>query len=148
MYNILKHAHSGLRWVALALLIFTVINALRKWLSKTDTFTEGDRKLNVFTLISVHVQLLIGVALLFISKKVSFGGDMMKNEVLRFFTMEHSLTMIIAVVLVTVGNARSKKSATASSKFKTTLIFYGIALLLILAMIPWPSKEGFGAGWY
>ncbi len=147
MYNILKHAHSGLRWVALALLVFVVINALRKWLSKTDTFTEGDRKLNVFTLISVHVQVLIGLALFFISDKVSFGGDMMSNKLLRFFTMEHTLAMLIAAVLVTIGNARSKKAATATAKFKTTFIFYAIALVLILMMIPWPSK-GFGTGWF
>jgi hypothetical protein len=40
-----------------------------------------------------------------------------------------------------------KKSTESSDKFKRILIFYGIALLLIIAAIPWPFRD-LGAAWF
>ena len=48
--------------MVLFLLIAATFKALMKWRSNAP-FTEGDRKLNLFTMISAHVQLLIGAAL-------------------------------------------------------------------------------------
>lgn len=146
MYNILKHAHSGLRWLVLALLLFAVLNALIKWLSKSE-FKEGDRKLNVFAMIFTHVQITIGLVLFFLSDKVDFAGDIMGNALTRFYVIEHPLVMIIAAALISIGNSRAKKATSSTAKFKTTAIFYGIGLILILSRIPWPS-QGLGAGWF
>jgi hypothetical protein len=57
------------------------------------------------------------------------------------------LTMIIAAVLITIGNSRSKKMEGSENKFKSTAIFYGVGLLLILSRIPWPFQD-LGAGWF
>ena len=73
---------------------------------------------------------------------------MMKDALYRFFTVEHSLMMTIAMVLITIGHAKSKKKENDTAKFKTIAVFYTIALVLILAAIPWPFRTALGAGWF
>jgi hypothetical protein len=118
--------------------------ALLKWRSNAP-YTEGSRKLNLFTMISMHVQLLIGLALYFMSGRVDFSQ--MKDAMYRFFTVEHTTMMLIAIVLVTIGHSKSKKTADEAKKSKTIFIFYGLALLLVLLAIPWPFR-GWGNGWF
>lgn len=144
--NMLIHAHSGLRWVVLFLLVAATFKALMKWRSKAP-FTEGDRKLNLFTMISAHVQLLLGLILYFTSPKVNFAAEAMKETVSRFYLVEHSFTMILAIILITIGYSKSKRMADENKKFKTVFTFFVIALLLILAGIPWPFRIP-GAGWF
>lgn len=141
----LVHAHSGLRWIALLLIVVAVFNAFSKL--KSSTYTNGDRKLNLFAMVSFHVQFLLGWILYFTSGKVNFNGSWMKVDVFRFFGMEHTLIMTIAFVLLTIGHSKSKK-AEGQKKHKIIATFYTIALILILAGIPWPFREALGAKWF
>jgi len=148
MYPMLKHLHSGWRWIVLALLLAAIINAIIKWQSG-KTFSESDRKLGLFALISTHIQFIFGLILYFMSPLVSFEGGMkniMGNAVTRFFTVEHLTAMLIAVVLITIGYSRSKRQTDGTQKFKTQAIFYLIALAIILYSIPWPGGS-IGGGW-
>ncbi len=147
MYNGLLHAHSGLRWVVLLLLVVAMFKALLKWRSNAP-FTDGDRKLNLFTMISAHVQLILGLAMYFISPKVQFTADTMSAPVIRFFTVEHSVMMLLAIVLITIGYTRSKKAIEDSQKFRSAFIYFLSALIVLLAGIPWPFREALGAGWF
>lgn len=131
MYEILKSAHSGWRYIILILLVIAVIQALAGWFGN-KAYTEGNRKLNVFTLISAHIQLLIGIAL-YVLSPLTKGP--MGDALYRYWKMEHIAMMIIAIVLITVGNARSKKVDAALSKHKTIAIFFGIALIIVVAAI-------------
>lgn len=145
LYQILKSAHSGWRYIVLALLIIAVVNALLGWFGK-KTYTEGNRKLNVFTLISAHIQLLIGLVLYFLSP-LTKGA--MSDPLFRYWKVEHVSMMIIAIVLITIGNAKSKKALTDVAKHKNIAIFFGIALLIIVVAIftmvkADPSKTLFG----
>ncbi len=144
--NGLVHAHSGLRWIVLALLVALVWQAWQKGRSGAE-YTEADRKLNLYTLIAVHIQLLLGLALYFHSDKVNFDSSSWSVSVTRFFTLEHSLMMLIAIVLITIGYSKAKKAADSAAKWRTTLRYNLIALLLILVAIPWPFR-GFGSGWF
>lgn len=144
MYSGLVHAHSGLRWVALILLIVAVITAIGKWQIR-GAYTDGNRKLYLFTLISIHTQLVIGLILLFISPKVNFS--MMSDKLYRFYSVEHTTGMLIAIILITIGYSRSKRASDATTKQRLVGIFYGLGLLLILASIPWPFRI-VGAGWF
>jgi hypothetical protein len=150
MENILHHAHSGLRWVALLLLLITIIKAF-SGMSGNKVFTAGDKKLALFTLISMHTQLLLGLALYIIMVTRSgfdFGASM-KDPLMRFFSVEHITGMIIAIALITIGNARSKRAITDKAKFKSLAIFFTIGLIIILAMIPWPFMQKFSHfGWF
>lgn len=133
MYPGLVHAHSGLRWIALILLLAAVVTAIGRWQGRSS-YTDGNRKLYLFTLISVHTQLILGLILLFISPKVNFS--MISEKLYRFYSVEHTVGMLIAIVLITIGYSRSKRSSTDTTKHRLVSIFYGLGLLLILASIP------------
>jgi NADH:ubiquinone oxidoreductase subunit 2 (subunit N) len=141
--EILVRSHSGLRWIALGLLTYAIFNALRK----KGFYAKSDRMLNMFAMVSLHIQLVIGLILYFTSSKVSFVEGWMGNKVLRFYGMEHILLMILAIVLVTIGHAKAKRAPEPSKKHKTILLFYAIGLILIIASIPWPFRQ-LGAGWF
>ena len=70
---------------------------------------------------------------------------MMSDKLYRFYTVEHISGMLVAIVLITIGYSRSKRALDASTKQRLIAIFYGLGLLLVLAMIPWPFR-GLGAG--
>ncbi len=145
MYAMLLHSHSGLRWIALILLLLAVVNNGMKWQSG-KAFTDKDRKLNLFAMIFLHIQLLLGIALVFMSPKMKIGEGGM-NEVTRFFMTQHMTWMIVAIILVTFGNIRSKKLIGDSVKFKAAFIPYLLALAAILYAIPWPGR-GYGGAWF
>ena len=150
MYDFLKHAHSGLRWLVLIFIVLAIVNALMKR-GKNTEYTKGDKMPVLLGLIFTHVQLLIGLVLYFITQKFSFAngmGALMKDSVGRFYAVEHLSMMILAVVLITIGYSKSKRQEIPSKKHTTVLVFYGIALLLILVSIPWPFRAALGGGWF
>lgn len=136
--DILKSAHSGWRYVVFLLLIIAIVKALSGWFGNKN-YTEGDRKLNVFALISAHIQLLIGLILYFGEGwyKLSSAG----NAAVRYFKMEHIAMMIIAIVLITIGNSKSKKLKDAVAKHKTIAIFFGLGFLIIVISIFMMTKS-------
>lgn len=146
MYNGLLHAHSGLRWVVLILLLVSIFNAFSK--KKNGTWGAGDKKMALFTLIFTHIQLLIGIGIYFQSAKVSFASGVMTDGFARFYTVEHVLGMIIAIALITIGYSKSKRADTDTKKFGAVATFYLIGLILILASIPWPFRENLGGSWF
>lgn len=146
MYNGLLHAHSGLRWLVLFFIIWALIQAISGFLGKRD-YTKADRISALLALNFCHIQFLVGLILYFISPKVAFAEGMMKNDVLRFFTMEHVLMMVIGIALISIGFRSAKKLEEAGAKHKKVMIFYSIGLLIILAGIPWPFRN-LGAGWF
>lgn len=143
MGEMLKHLHSGLRWVALVALVIAVAHSIMVLSRK-----EGEFKRMVFStaVYALHLQLLIGLVLLLISPKVQFIEGFMKDGVLRFYAIEHPLMMIIGIVLVTIGHAKAKRATDAVAMAKSVLVYYGIGLFLILLRIPWPWQN-YGAGW-
>lgn len=148
MYTGLKHLHSGLRYVVLLLLILAIISAI-SGLAGKKPYTEGNRKLNLFTLISGHIQLLVGLALYAMSSMVTFSdmSTVMKTANLRYWTVEHISMMVLAIILITVGHSKSKKAVDASAKHKSIAVFYTIALVIILAAIMMAVGKGFITFW-
>jgi hypothetical protein len=142
MYTGLQHAHSGLRWLVLVLILWVIVQAFSGF-GKSARANDGLRKPSLFAMITAHLQALLGLGLLMMSNKVMFSGEMMKSAVHRFFTMEHTLMMLIAVVLVTIGHGKAKAGLA-----KPTFWYYLVALLLILAAIPWPFRAELGGHWF
>ncbi len=141
----LVHAHSGLRWVVLILLLMAIFNAFSK--KNGGTWTDKDKKITLFAMVFTHIQLVIGLILYFTSAKVVFSGDMMGNSVLRFYAVEHILMMLVAIALITVGYSKAKRAASDAKKFGAVATFYLIGLILILASIPWPFRN-LGGAWF
>ena len=142
------HLHSALRWVALLLLLFTFFAALRGG----STFTEGARKRGLFTMIVLHVQLLLGLTLYFIGENgmaLFEQANVMSNGVLRFFAVEHMMGMVIGIFLGTLGHVLTKRATTDAGKYRRQAVWFGLALAVIVASIPWPFRPGFEAyGWF
>jgi cytochrome b561 len=133
-YSIFKHLHSGFRYIVFILLLLAIIQSLLGWINRKP-YTEINRKLNLFTLISAHIQLLIGLVLFFISPYVQFTADTMKNDTTRYYTVEHWVMMLIAIVMITIGYSKSKKIVMPESKHRVVAIFYLIALSIIIGAI-------------
>ena len=146
IYLILKHAHSGIRWILLILLIFAVFNTIGKLLSR-GKFTKGLRILAVMTMSFAHIQLLLGAALYFISPKVKFDSSGISSAAPRFYTLTHPAFMLIAIVLLTIGYMQAKRAKYDQVRLSRLFIFYLIALILILIAIPWPWRA-LGGGWF
>lgn len=134
----LQHLHSGWAYLVLLILVLATVNALLKFFGNKE-FNAIDFRLALFSLITMHIQLLIGIILWF--TKGYFDemsvGKVMKNDAARKLAVEHPTTMIIAVALVTIGYSKHKKKLVSKPKFKLLAIFYTIALALVLYMIPW-----------
>src|ERR1700733_4586987 len=133
-YSIFKDLHSGFRYVVFLLVVVAIIQSLLGWLGKKP-YTEVNRKINLFALISAHTQLLIGIVLYFLSPFVQFNSDTMKNDTTRYFTVEHWVMMLIAIVLITIGYSKSKKIILPESKHRTITIFYFLALFVVIVAI-------------
>jgi uncharacterized protein (DUF486 family) len=148
--QILLVLHNIIRWLVLLFGIWTLISAISGLAGRKNYTTAGGRT-NFFFMLSMDIQLLIGLALYFTGAwfdRLKHLADNMKDPMLRFFTMEHGLLMIIAWILVHAGRISVKKAVTPQSKFKKTLIYFGIALLLILIAIPWPFREAVARPWF
>jgi hypothetical protein len=73
-------------------------------------------------------------------------GDMgaaMKVKELRFFTVEHTTFMLIAIVLAHIGSIRAKRAATDALKYRRMLVWYAASFLVLLVGIPWVLRPLF-----
>ncbi|GAA4443371.1 hypothetical protein GCM10023188_44010 [Pontibacter saemangeumensis] len=143
MYTGIQHLHSYMTYLVLLGVLVSFASALAGMFGNR-VFTAGDRKRGLLGLIPAHLQGVIGVILYFVSPlgASNFSGEAMGDSTARLYLLEHPLTMVIALVLLTVGYSRAKRTAGTGKGFKSIAVFYGIALLLILLRIPWGAWPG------
>jgi heme A synthase len=136
--EIVQFIHSYWAYLVLLALVAATFNALFKFIGDKE-FDAKDFSISLFALITMHIQLLIGVILYFTKGYFDENtiGEIMKNDSLRKLAVEHPITMILAVALVTIGYSKHKKKLVSRPKFKMLAIFYSISLTLVLYMIPW-----------
>jgi hypothetical protein len=151
LYNGLVQVHSIGRWILLLLLLVAVFKSAT---AGNRPFTSGDRKTGLFLTITADLMLLIGLYLWFAGPwgyqliETKGMSEVMKDPYNRFYAVEHQIGMLIAIILLHIGKAQSKKNLTDRAIHRRTFIFYFLALLVILASIPWPFREiGEGRGW-
>jgi hypothetical protein len=147
----LLHLHSVLRWVILVLLLVAIY---KSYADRNKSFTSSHKKTGLFLMICADVMLLIGIYQWITGpwglKSIQNNGmsAVMKNSVFRFFAIEHLIGMLIAIILIHIGYSYSKKNVTDTVKHKRTVLFFGLALLIILVSIPWPFRlVGTGRHW-
>lgn len=142
MYTAVYHLHSYWAYLVLLVVFLAAVNAVTGTIGKRS-YAPRDFRISLFALIASHIQLLIGLILFFTSPQVKWFsgnvevGTIMKNELLRLYNVEHPLLMIIAIALITIGYSKHKKKLSSAPKFKLLAIFYTLALVAMLAMIPW-----------
>ena len=134
----IQSIHSTLAYAVLAVLVIAVINAFLG-LSAKRNFTPKDRSLSLVALILSHIQLVVGLILWATSPLGKDAMSQMSNAAMRLTAVEHPLTNIIAIVLITIGWSKHKKEESSNGKFKKIGIFYALGLLLFLSRIPWSN---------
>ena|SRR5438270_10446128 len=153
LYSALLHVHSVGRWVVLLLLVFAILNSL---IAGDRPFIRSDARLGTLLTIFADIMLLVGAYLWYVGPKgyklYQAAGSMaavMKQPVTRFFVVEHMVGMLIAIILIHIGKAQGRKPIGDRAKHRRSMIFYFVALLIILVTIPWPFRAiGAGNGWY
>lgn len=139
----LLHLHNFLRWFVLLFGIIVILRSM-SGMGGGKAFTNMDRRMSLFLLISCDIQLLLGLSL-YVTKGwldvLKRGGDVMSNPVNRFFAVEHLAGMLIAIILIHIGYSAAKKNIADSAKFKKLFWFTLIAFILIFVTIPWPFRE-------
>lgn len=142
--NYILILHNLVRWGILLFGVWTVFNAISGVASKR-AYRSSDNRSNLLFMTFFDIQLLLGLVLYFgknwFSMLKSDPKIAMGDSAIRFFTVEHALVMIIAWIMVHAGRVMVKKAGDDAKKHRTSLVWFGIALLLILVMMPWPFRE-------
>jgi hypothetical protein len=153
LYSILLHAHSAGRWLVLLLLLIAIFNSA---VAGGRPFIKSDNTTGLLLTSVTDLMFLIGLVLWYFGPtgyhQIENAGGMsavMKDPVQRFFAVEHITAMLIAVILIHIGKAQAKRKIADNLKHRRTVIFYLIALIVILISIPWPfTQAGTGRDWY
>lgn len=136
----LLHFHHYFRYLVLILLILSLVKAIS---GLRGSGKVNNHKLEMYTLIAFHIQILLGLILYFVSPLVKAAmADMsatMTNPEIRLRVIEHPLLMLISTLIITLGYRKAKKQGEVKAFSKTVLISYGITLLLVLSRIPMDS---------
>jgi hypothetical protein len=133
----LLHLHNALRWVVLLLLLVVAVQALLK--------KESIRQSSLWLMIASHTMLLIGLYQVLAGRygwlqlQLPAGTSVMRDSFYRFFLIEHPVLMITAIVLITLARGKAKQL-----NYRSVSWLLLIALVILLAGIPWPGREVVG----
>lgn len=132
----LLHLHGFLPFIFLLLMLAVLVQNFLVW--KSDkTFTRSLARQNRIAVVLAHLQVTIGLIMLFVWHRGIFSDMESLSEATRETYLEHPVIMIIAAVLITIGSAKSKRGTTDAAKAKSVVVWFGIALVLIAYAMPW-----------
>ncbi len=141
MYQTLTFLHSTFRWLVLLSLLYAIFIDYKGYFSNKE-FSKTDNTVRHWTTTIAHIQLILGIIFYSQSPIIKYFwknfSDAKQSLDLLFFGLIHISLMLLAIVLITIGSAVSKRKPTDKEKFKTMLIYFFIALLIIFIAIPWP----------
>ena len=152
LLNFLLPVHNFLRWVILILLVLAIGHSATR-MNGNWPYAKSIRSLGLYLMIATHLNAAIGLFQWFTSawglnaiRSMGFGA-VMKSSVYRFWAVEHFLGMLIAVILITMARRVARQQYIDRVKHKRTFWLLVIALLIILASVPWPFREGIARPW-
>jgi hypothetical protein len=141
-YLLLVYAHSYLRWAVLALALLVCAASARAWL-RSGEWTPAHERLHRTFVAVVDLQFTFGLVLYvwlspYVHAFYAGPGAAMKDATLRFFGVEHVLSMLVAVSIIHVARVRSKRLPLATLRHRRVLLTTLAALVLMLIAVPWP----------
>lgn len=140
MYQTLLILHSWSRWFVVIFGLIAVYRAYVGWTGRRP-FLSADNGISAAFSGFVWLQVIIGLGLYFglspYGLKAMKQAGAMHDPTKRFFGMEHVAVMILAAIVAQVGRIVVKKTADSTQKHRKALLYFGVALLLVLIMIPW-----------
>lgn len=142
MYQTLTFLHSLFRWLVLISLFCSIFRAWKGYSARKKEFSRTDNSLRHWTATIAHIQLVLGITLYTQSPLVRYfwkNFDQAKASLdLLFFGLIHIGLMLTAIVLITTGSSMTKRKKDDREKFRTMLVYYSIALIIIFLAVPWP----------
>jgi hypothetical protein len=149
MFEIIKDIHNIVRWVVLLAGLWAVARAWWGLLVRRE-WRKWDRLAGMLFSSALDLQLLLGVILYMLSPliRVAFEdiGAAMGAAGLVFFTLDHVIFTLLAVVVAHLGSISTKKAPTTRTRFARAALLFTLALVLLLLGIPWPWLEA-GRPW-
>jgi hypothetical protein len=144
MYTTVLALHSWIRWIALIAAVGTTLAALRGKVAGANSLAD---RWGMIAMMVLDTQMLLGLLLYFVlspnTKAImeNFGAAM-KDPALRFYAVEHTVTMFAAIAVAHVGRVLARKAASPAAKRKRLLICFGLSTVLIILGMPWPGRPG------
>ncbi|MDV3970660.1 hypothetical protein [Elizabethkingia anophelis] len=140
MYSTLLVFHSLIRWLVVAFLLYSIYRAFVGYLNDKP-FSKTDNAFRHWTATIAHIQLMVGIILYTQSPIVKYFWRKTETDLqnldLTFYGIIHIFLMLTAIVLLTIGSALAKRQPTDKEKFKTMLVWFSIALIIIFIAVPW-----------
>ena len=146
LYTALLTVHSYLRWLVLLAALVAIARALTG-IAQRRPWTSADGTAARWFGTSVDVQMLIGLIIYFFLSPFTMAawsdiGATMRDPTVRLIAIEHQFGMVVAVALVHIGRGRIRKIQDAARRHRTALVFFGLALVVMVISIPWPGRPG------
>lgn len=147
-YEIVRILHNLVRWAVVVFGLLAAGRALIGWLGRRG-WLPLDNRLGLFFTISLDVQVLLGLLLYFVLSPTTTNyfsrfGEAMSIPQVRFFLVEHSLIMVVALVLAHIGRSRARKAPNPIARHRAAAIFYTLAIILVFIAMPWDALNPFG----
>ena len=140
MHAALLVTHSIVRWAVLALALLALVRALGG-VARHRAWARADRRSLALFVGVLDLQFLLGVLLFAVSPITRAAmhdvGAAMRQADLRFFLVEHPLTMLAAIAVAHAGNVIVKRAPLDDIRFRRAAITVALSLGLVLAGIPW-----------
>jgi len=140
-YKAALHLHALTWWVILFTGLWAVFRVWRGDLAQS-AWTRRERLAGLVFSSALATQLLIGLALYSqtpVVRPLFVGGAAgLERLAATFFGLIHPMAMFTAVVLGQVGFSVSKRLSDDRRKYRTAVICYTAALVVLLLAVPWP----------
>jgi hypothetical protein len=140
MYPMILGSHNLIRWAAFILTIVAAARAWQGWRNNRP-WTRQDRRIGSYLTIAMDIQLLLGLALYFLLSPLTRSAA--QNVIqgagapVGFFSLEHPLGMLLAVVFAHLGNMQPRRALKDKLKHRQAAIWFTLAFLLLVVLIPW-----------
>ncbi len=150
MYAIILAIHSLVRWFVIAGIIYALYRSYMGWLAGKK-YSAFDNRIRHWSATLAHIQLVLGLWLYFISPVTNYFlqhfDEAVHQRQLRFFGMEHSVMMLLGIIVITISSLLAKQQNSDSAKFKVLALGYTFALLIISSSVPWPFSPLVSRPW-
>lgn len=153
MYGIVLALHNTTRWLVLVFGVWALYRLAAGWLGRR-MWSDTDRKSVRWFALILSLQFVFGAVLYlfpgWFANTVLTNVSMaviMKDRILRFFTVEHPVQMLLAVGVSHTASVITRRITTDRRRFIVSTALVSLAMLLILTAIPWPFLDH-GRPWF
>lgn len=142
VYLAILTLHNLMRWVTLVAAIWALYRAYRGWFGRRP-WTPADQRAGRWFALALSLQLLIGGVFYCLPDSVAQLAwtnlnVVMREPSLRFFVVEHSVQMFVALSLAHLGSALARRGRQDADRHRRAALLFSVSLLIAFAAIPWP----------